>query len=122
MCAGITGLISYSGRAIGTSVGSSLIMGRSGTRFAYLVFGILSGSTSIIYFFLYHSLLKKIERKRLKTKGVVQKFKKFEKKTKLLLFIDSKEVAGDGITNAAADIPITEMLQSNSQTAECNHK
>lgn len=70
---GKTSLISYLGRALGTSVGSSLIMGRSGTRFAYLVFGILSGSTSVFYFFLYHSLLKKIERKRLKAiKGIVQ--------------------------------------------------
>lgn len=53
-----------SGRTLGTTIGSSLLS-TQGMRLNYLIFGVLSGSTAVIYMVIYHLVLKKVERNRL---------------------------------------------------------
>lgn len=52
------------GRTLGAAVGSFLISSH-GIRLTYLYFGILAGSTAILYMIAYHLLLKKMEQTRL---------------------------------------------------------
>ena len=40
-------------------------MAAYGLRFAYLAIGILAAGTSVLYFIAYHSVLRKMEQKRL---------------------------------------------------------
>ena len=52
------------GRALGLTIGS-LLVAAYGLRFAYLTLGILAAGTSFFYLIAYHSVLKKMEKKRL---------------------------------------------------------
>lgn len=56
------------GRTLGAAVGSLLISSH-GIRMTYLYFGVLAGSTAIIYMIAYHLLLKKMEKTRLTLKA-----------------------------------------------------
>ena len=62
--------MNFAGKGIGTSIGS-LLISKYGIRMTYLLGGFLTGGTAIIYFIVYHLLLKKIRMKRhlLRDKG-----------------------------------------------------
>lgn len=60
----IHNLALHKGRTLGTTIGSSLLS-TQGMRLNYLIFGVLSGFTAILYMVIYHSVLKRMEKKRL---------------------------------------------------------
>lgn len=59
----------HSGRALGLTIGS-LLVAAYGLRFAYLAIGILAAGTSVFYLIAYHSVLRKMEQKRLSENSI----------------------------------------------------